>query len=479
VLGAEKGSLVRQFLGESLLMSLIAFVFAIAITQMLLPLFAQVSGKNLSFKLREHALLFAGFFVLAVITGLLAGSYPAFYLSSFKPVRVLKGKFQNSFAAISLRKALVIIQFVISVVLIIASVVIANQMKYMRSKDLGFSKDQQIIIPLRGATAKKIYPSLKNELGKNPQIQSVCASAYYPGIFNPSDMPLYKEGLTMNDSKKVFINYVDENFLQTLDIKPVKGRFFSNEFPGDTNNRIILNEMAVNKLGFSSAQDAVGKNALIDWQGETLKFEIIGVTKDFHFQDLHLPIEPYGFRLMKSQYTYLIAHAKGSDIGKTLRSIETSWHKLNPDEPFEYSFLDDDFAKNYVAEDRLSSIVSYFTIIAILISCLGLFGLATFSAEQRTKEIGIRKVLGASVSSIVGLLSKDFLKLVTVAIAVASPIAWYVMNKWLQDFAYRINISWWIFIMAGVVALLIALITVSFKAIKAAIANPVNNLRTE
>jgi putative ABC transport system permease protein len=480
VLGANKSSLVRQFLGESVLMALIAFVLAVVITQLLLPLFEQVSGKNLAFSLRVQVLLHAGFLILAILTGLLAGSYPAFYLSSFRPVLVLKGKFQNSFAAVSLRKALVIIQFVISVVLIIASVVIANQMKYLRSTDMGFDKDQQVIISLRSNTAKKIYPSLKTELGKIAAIQSVGASEYYPGIFNPRDMPLYKQGKTMNEAKRTFMNSVDENFLQTLDIKPVAGRLFSKDFPGDTSSAIIVNEQMIKEQGFASAQEAVGKKLYIDWQGKTYDLNIVGVVRNFHFQDLHVPIEPYGFQLNNQpQYNYMIAHAKTANIGAVLESIGTIWRKLNPNEPFEYSFLDEDFAKNYIAENRLSSIVTYFTIIAILISCLGLFGLATFSAEQRTKEIGIRKVLGASVASIVGLLSKDFLKLVAVAIIVATPIAWYVMSKWLQDFAYRISIGWWMFIIAAMVALFIAFVTIGFQAVRAANTNPVKNLRTE
>jgi putative ABC transport system permease protein len=480
VLGAEKAALIRQFLGESVMMALIALSFAIMITQLLLPLFAQVSGKSFFMPLKQQVILYVGFFVLALITGLLAGSYPAFYLSSFQPVKVLKGKFTNSLAAVSLRKSLVVFQFVISVVLIIASVVINDQMHYLQSKDLGFAKDQQIVVPLRSATAKSLYTSLKTEISKNPRILSVGASLYYPGIFNPSDMPLYKEGATMSESKRVFMNWVDESFLQTLDIKTASGRLFSEAFPADTNFRMILNETAIKQLGFGTAEKALGKFAVIDWQGEKYRYEIIGVTKDFHFQDLHLPIEPYGFQLNSEPYfNYIIAHAKTGNIQATLKSLEATWRELNPNEPFDYSFLDQDFHSSYTAETRLASIVGYFTIIAILISCLGLFGLATFSAEQRTKEIGVRKVLGATVSNVVGLLSKDFLKLVGIAIIIASPLAWYIMNKWLQDFAYRTNISWKVFVITTVAALFIALVTISFQAIRAALSNPVKSLRTE
>jgi len=480
VMGAQKLSLVKQFLGESLMMSLLAFVIALAITLVLLPPFANASGRNLSLNFANDWFIVAGFFALSIITGLLAGSYPAFYLSSFIPVKVLKGRFQNSLSAIALRKGLVIFQFIISVVLIVASVVIMNQMKYLRSTDLGFAKDQQIVIPLRSTTSKSSYASLKNSILTDPEIQSAGASLYYPGIVNPSDMLVYPEGKTMDDAKDVHTNWVDETFLQTLKISPLAGRMFSKEFPADTNFRMIVNEKAIKELGFGTAQNAIGKRVTLNWRGETYNWTIIGVVKDFHFQDLHVAIEPYAFQLNTPPlYNYLIVHAKAADISSALRTIQAAWHKLNPNEPFEYSFLDEDFQKNYEAENRLSSIVGYFTVIAILISCLGLFGLATFSAEQRTKEIGVRKVLGASVSGIVALLSKDFLKLVTISVVVASPIAWWVMHKWLQDFAYRINISWMVFLITAVLALLIALITISFQAIRAAIANPVRSLRTE
>ncbi|HUQ97579.1 MAG TPA: FtsX-like permease family protein, partial [Chitinophagaceae bacterium] len=476
----DKSSLIWQFLGESVLMALVAFLVAMLFTILLLPFFRNVSGKELSFSFTQLWPLLAGFLALALFTGLLAGSYPAFYLSSFQPVKVLKGKFSNSLAAVTLRKGLVVFQFVISVALIVASVVIANQMKFLRSKDLGFSKDQQLVLPIRSLTAKNLYGSLKNEISRNPQVASVGASLYYPGIFNPMDWLLYKQGLTMKESKRVFMNFIDNSFLQTLHITPVAGRLFSPQYPGDTASRIIINENAVKEFQFASATDAIGKWIAADWDGNQSRFEIVGVVKDFHFKDLHTPVEPYGFLLnSRPEYNYLIAHTKNGAVSNTLKAIEATWHQLNPSEPFEYSFLDQDFQKNYLAENRLASLIAYFTVIAILISCLGLFGLASFSAEQRTKEIGIRKVMGASVRNIVGLLSKDFLKLVGIAIVIASPVAWYVMDKWLQNFAYRTPISVYVFIVTAVIAVCIALFTISFQAIRAAITNPVKNLRTE
>lgn len=480
VLGAQRGSLVKQFMGESVLMSVIAFVIALGATELLLPAFSTISGKHLTINFSSEWFIVLGFFLLAIIAGLLAGSYPAFYLSSFQPVKVLKGKFKNSLSAVALRKGLVVFQFIISVVLIIASVVINNQMHFLRSTDLGFSKDQQIVIPLRSTNAKTAYASLENDIRNNQFVSNVGASLYYPGIVNPSDQLMYKDGKTMNDAKDVHTNYVDESMLQTLDIKPVAGRIFSKDFPADTNFTIILNEEAIKQIGFSSPQQAIGQKVHMDFRGQSYAWTVIGVVKDFHFEDLHLPISPYGFQLNNQpNYNYLIVHSKAADVAPLLKSIETSWHKFNPNEPFEYSFLDQDFQKNYEAENRLSAIVSYFTIIAILISCLGLFGLATFSAEQRTKEIGVRKVLGASVTGIVALLSKDFLKLVAISIVIASPVAWWIMNKWLQDFSYRTNISWTVFVITTITALLIALATISFQAIRAALSNPVKSLRTE
>ncbi|HNK29095.1 MAG TPA: ABC transporter permease, partial [Ferruginibacter sp.] len=361
VLGAEKSALVRQFLGESVFMSLIAFVFAFALVWFLLPAFNKLAGKELSLSFSQNTITIAAFLVLSVITGIVAGIYPAFYLSSFRPVKVLKGRFSNSLAAVSLRKGLVVFQFVISVALIISSVVIASQMRYLRSADLGFDKDQQVVIPLRSATAKQMYPSLKNELAKLPGVTNVGASLFNPGVFNPSDNLLYKEGQTMNDAKRTRMNWVDAGYLQTLNIKPVAGRLFSEAFPADTSFRMVLNETAIRDIGFPSAQDAVGKKVYFDYQGQQYGFEIVGVVKDFHFEDLHLPITPYGYQLNSNldNFNYMLVHTRGADMKALLSSIGAGWHRLNPNEPFEYNFLDEEFQKNYQAEDRLAGIVGY------------------------------------------------------------------------------------------------------------------------
>ena len=482
VLGAKKNSLLTQFLGESMIMSAIALVFALIITVLLLPLFEKVAGKTLMISMDQKLLLGVVFIILAIVTGLLAGSYPAFYLSSFKPIKVLKGKFSNSFAAVSLRKGLVVFQFMISIVLIIASVVIAKQMNYMKQMDLGFQKDQQVIIPLRTSTAKNSVQAFKNDIANNTNISAIGTSMSYPGIFNPQDWLMYRQGQTMDNSKQVFINLVDNSFLQTLGVKLIAGRLFSSEFAADTLTSFVVNERTIKEFGFSSAQDAVGKWLAFESGNEQRRFTIVGVVKDFHFKDLHESIEPFAFRFYHDAdagFNYMIAHSRGNNISQSLSVLESSWKKLNPNEPFEYSFLDQDFQKNYDAENRQASLINYFTIIAIIISCLGLFGLATFTAEQRTKEIGIRKVLGASVHGVVGLLSKDFLKLVLVAVVIASPVAWYAMNKWLQNFAYQTSITWQVFALTTLLAIMIAFVTISFQAIKAALANPVKSLRTE
>ncbi|HZF66273.1 MAG TPA: FtsX-like permease family protein [Chitinophagaceae bacterium] len=480
VLGAERNSLLRQFLGESVLMAFVALAAATVFTFLLLPLFERVAAKNLSVPVADYAVLLLVFLVLALVTGLFAGSYPAFYLSAFKPIKVLKGKFANSLAAVSLRKGLVVFQFVISVALIVASLVIANQMKFLRAKDLGFTKDQQIVIPLRTSTAKELIPSFKSAAASNPTISSVGASMSYPGIFHPQDWSMYKEGENMTSSQKVYINLVDDQFLQTLGMKPIAGRLFSPDFPADTLTRFVVNEEAVKQFGFASAEEAIGKWLAFDWQGEQMQYTIVGVVKNFHFKDLHEKIEPFAFRVHGSAgFNYLLAHVKAGSLDQSLSFLENTWKKLNPNEPFEYSFLDLDFQKNYEAESRQASLINYFTVIAIIISCLGLFGLATFTAEQRTKEIGIRKVLGASVAGLVGLLSKDFLKLVAIAVLIASPVAWYFMNQWLQNFAYRSPIPWQLFVLTSFLAMFIAFVTIAFQAIRAALANPVSNLRTE
>ncbi|HEY1213506.1 MAG TPA: FtsX-like permease family protein [Bryobacteraceae bacterium] len=290
---------------------------------------------------------------------------------------------------------------------------------------------------------------------------------------------MYRKGDDPHAGKRVQMNYVDFDFGPTLGLQPVAGRLFSRDFMADTAGRIVLNEAAAKQFGFKTPQDAIGKKVQSSFQSETNTLEVIGVVKDFHFKDAHWAVEPYALRLQLMQNSYLIVHTRAGDPGPVLASLQAAWHQLDPNEPFEYSYLDEDFQKNYASEERLSAMIGYFTVMAILISCLGLFGLASFSAEQRIREIGIRKVLGASVSGIVMLLSWDFMKLVGLAMLIASPVAYLVMHKWLQGFAYQVTIDWMVFAITFVCTLLITLITIGVQAVRAGLANPVKSLKTE
>jgi len=475
-IGAEKRSLVLQFIGESVTMSILALLLALILVTLLLPAFNNITQKNLQLFDRKDMLVWI--ILLTIATGIISGLYPAFYLSSFKPVTVLKGKLINHFSANAIRKGLVVFQFTISICLVLGAIVIVRQLHYMENQQLGFNKKQQLIIPLQNQNAIKNYTAFKNELLKNPSVKNVTSGSTYPGITNVEDILFYGEGKSVHDVVDVHLANVEDNYFETLGLKIIEGRAFSRDFIADSNS-IIINEAGLKQLGYDT-KSAVGKIVNYDFKGTHNTMRIVGVVKNFNYESLYNEVKPFAFnKFFGDPNSYVIANVSVTDYAAVLKEIGQSWSKINPGIPFDYSFLDQDFARNYEKDKRASSIVSYFTIIAILIACLGLFGLAAFSAEQRTREIGIRKVLGASVPNVTALLSGDFMKLVFIAILIASPLAWYVMNKWLEAFAFKITISWWMFALAGTVAILIALITVSFVAIKAAVANPVKSLRTE
>jgi putative ABC transport system permease protein len=479
VLGAEKKSLIWQFLGESFLMCILSLVIALALVKIILPFFNNLTQKNIRFFDKPSLLLWiAG---LTMLTGLLAGIYPAFYLSSFKPVSIIKGKIMNSFSATTVRKGLVVFQFTISICLILAVIVIYQQLKFVNNQQLGFNKEQKLILPLGMGylNSEPSYLALRDELLKDPEIKEVSCGSAYPGVANLNDMLFYVDGKTTTDAEDVHLATIDNNYIQTMGFKVIAGRPFSAAFKGDSAS-IVINQTAVKALGYT-LENAIGKKIHYDFNAMHGTLQIVGVLGDFNFESLHNTIKPFGFTTTNfaDKYSYLIAAAATNDYAALIQKVEKIWKKTNPSIPFVYSFLDQDFQHNYEKEQRQSGIVVSFTGIAIFVACLGLFGLAAFSAEQRKKEIGVRKVLGASITDVTTLLSKEFLVLIVIAILIASPVSWWAMNSWLQNFAYKTQISWWMFVAAACLSVFIALATVSFHAIRAALANPVKSLRTE
>jgi putative ABC transport system permease protein len=457
-------------------MSFLAMLLAVIIASLLQPLFILYTQKSES--LFNQAALWICILSLTFGTGILSGIYPAFYLSSFKPISVLKGKLINSFSGSMIRKGLVVFQFIISICLILSVIVMEQQLRFINRQQLGFNKNQQIILPLQSPEAIKNYQILKNDLLKNPAIKSVTSGSTYPGIANIEDMLFYAEGKTVSNVVDIALANVDDNYLETLGLKLIAGRGFSREFAADSNS-IILNESAINTLGYN-IQTAIGKNVYYDFQGTHNVMLIVGIVRNFNFESLYNSIKPFAFnKVLGNRYSYLIANFRTDDYKNILKETEQTWRQINPGIPFVYSFMDKDFQKNYEKDQRISAMVEYFTFIAILIACMGLFGLSTFAAEQRIKEIGIRKVLGASVFSIVTLLSGDFIRIVIIAICISLPLGWYILDNWLSGFDYRIHINWWMISLTCLLAILIAVFTVSFQAIKAAVANQVKNLRSE
>jgi len=472
VVGAAKTQLTKQFIGESIVISLIAFMLTILFSWLLLPLFNQLSGKTISHSIFDNISYLSILFLAAILIGFLAGIYPALVLSSFRPVVVLKGKFATGSRGIILRKALVVSQFTISIGLIIATIIVYNQMIYMRSRDLGFTKDQIMVMNTYGDGGKD---ALKQALSDIPQIKSVALSSSVPGSGNPGAYSQIENNKGDLQIANLDLYFVDFDYINQFKIKIIAGRAFSREFLTDTTQAMILNEEAVKLLGYSSPQQAIGRR-FQQWGREG---KIIGVMKNFHFRSLQTPIKPLSMRIEPDGNNLISINVTAENLPSTIAAVEKKWKELIPNRPFSYYFLDEFFDRQYRSEERFGKLFLNFAVLAIFISCLGLLGLASYSTIQRTKEIGIRKVLGASVSNIINLLSKDFLWLVAISALIAFPIAWFAMNKWLENFAYRTGVPWWVFLMAGVLATLIALLTISFQAIRAAISNPVKSLRTE
>ncbi|WP_128545971.1 ABC transporter permease [Larkinella soli] len=477
VLGSVKQQLIGQFMTESVLMAVLAMGLALILVTFSLPFFNDMSTKALSVNSLWSGPFLPVLVALPIGVGLLAGSYPAFFLSSFRPISVLKGRINLGLKSAGLRSGLVVFQFMMSVILIAGTMIVYRQINYIQTKKLGF--DRSRVLTVNGAYALgKGAETFKNEVLRIPGVQYGSISGYLPVPSGRSDSPLFPEG-EINEKKAVSTQNwgVDFDYVKTLGMEIVKGRDFSRNFGSDSAG-IILNEAAVKIFGF---KDPIGKRVsrMMDNEGKVLKtYTIIGVVKNFHFESLRQNIGALSLVLEPNTGAVSFRLA-GQDLPALVKQVEAKWKQLAPGLPFDYYFLEDSFDQMYRAEQRVGRIVLTFSVLAILIACLGLFGLAAFMAEQRTKEIGVRKVLGASVTSIVALLSKDFLRLVLIAIVVATPIAWYAMSEWLKEFAYKIDIPWWVFVVSGVLAVGIAFLTVSFQSIKAALTNPVTSLRSE
>jgi putative ABC transport system permease protein len=479
VIGAGKADLVKQFLGESFLLSLIGVLIALPFLWLALPWLNQITQANIQLSFFADYRLWMVLAGLVLITGLVAGSYPAFYLSAFEAIKVIKGNFTSHISAAGIRRSLVVFQFVLSIVLITGIIIIYSQLHYIKSKDLGFKKEQQLVFTFHTDESKSKIPALMNDLRQLPGVKAVSNANNYLSQFVFNDMNYYLAGGNMSTAEDIRFIMTDEYFAKASGIQIISGR----DFRMHDSDRVLVNETVVKRFGLKN-ETAPGTRIYSqrgDTDADIISFEIAGVMKDFNYNSLHENVKPFMLRYLPQSdaLSNVIVAVNSKDYKSLLGKLGTTWRKNLPAVPFEYVFLDDEVQKQYETEITLSRIINSFTLIAILISCLGLFGLAIFNAEQRRKEIGIRKVVGASVSGIVGLLSKDFVKLVLIAFIIAIPIVWWAMNEWLQAYAYRISISWWMFALAGVIAIAIAMITVSFQAIRAAIANPVKSLRTE
>lgn len=482
VLGSMKWDLIRQFLSESVFMAALSFVLALGISFLVMPYYNDLAGKALRIPIGNPAFWAASLSGILLV-GLLAGSYPAFYLSGFQPIKVLAGRLMSRAKGVSIRSVLVVFQFLIAVVLILGTMTIREQLGFIQTKKLGFDRDQVLVVDDAYALGNNLQ-AFKEEMLKNAAVKSATVSGYLPTPSNRNDNPVCKESRLGDDVCVSMQNwYVDRDYAPTLGLEFVAGRNFSKDFPSDS-TALILNETAVEKFGFD---DPIGKivYAPDDFgvDGPSLSpFRVIGVVRDFHYESLRQNIRALSLRQGRSTGAISVKLEQG-DAAATVASVERTWKTMAPGQPFNYYFLDESFDRVYRAENRISQIIGIFSGLSILVSCLGLLGLAAFATEQRIKEIGVRRVLGASVLGIAGLFSKEFLRLVALAILIATPLAWWGISKWLEDFAYSIDTSWWNFLpnalIAGGVALLVAGLTVGFQSLRAALANPIDSLRSE
>ncbi|MBN1273572.1 MAG: ABC transporter permease [Candidatus Aminicenantes bacterium] len=475
VVGARKNQLIIQFLGESLFMACLSLVAALILVVLFLPAFGRFVDRELSLIILIHPAQLSGLLILTLLVGILAGSYPAFFLSSFKPVQGMKGSRGGAPRGTLFRKVLVVFQFSVSIMLIIGVITVYQQLQFSRNKKLGFNKEQIVVLPSSRDIIRS-FGTLRNELLKNPNIINVSGSRRVPSgrLLDSSGARVFRgENAEPVDFRIAFV-CTDYEFIKTYGMKLAAGRDFSREHSTDLREAFILNETAVEKIGWN-AEEAVGR----PFQYGNRRGQIIGVVEDFHFESLHQPISPMVFFMRPSDYRRISVRIRPENIPATLAFLEKTWQIYRPHYPFSYFFIDERFDQLYRAEEKLARIFGYFSLLAVFIACLGLFGLASFLAERKTKEIGIRKTLGASVTGLAILLSKNFAGSVLLANLFAWPLAFYGMTRWLQNFAYRISLNVFIFILAASVSLAIALLSVSYQAVKAALANPVDSLRYE
>lgn len=476
VLGSRKGQLIRQFLTESFMYALISMGIGILLLGIFLPYFNQLSGKSLTL---EHLLSPFILLVLPLLTisiSLLAGGYPAFFVSSFQPIQALKNQFTSQ-GSKGIRSGLVVFQFVISAILIIATLVVGQQMTYIQQKDLGYKRDQLIVIRDAYLLGNEVS-AYKNNLNQNPQIQGISNSFYIPA--GPTDNNVQNISSTREAKLPQRTNFylIDEQYIPVMGMEIVAGRNFSREFGADSTH-IIINQTTIKVFGLEG--DPIGQSLFraTDLEGGRERLTIIGVVKDFHTRSLHEPIEPLIMRLSGQEVAGLIIKSRTEDLPALIAHMENNWTSFESGETFDYAFLDELHNETYLKEQNMLSILRIFAMLTIIVACLGLFGLVTYSAEQRVKEIGIRKVLGSSVQQIVSLLVNDFLKLVLISLLIAFPLGYFFMNEWLQDFAYRVDITIWIFLLAGLLTIGIAFLTIIVRSLQAAYANPVESLRKE
>jgi len=474
VVGSSRKKLIHQFLSEAVLLSFISLALGIIIVEILLPVYRNLIGRQLDIHYFDNFVVIPSLLALGLIVGVISGSYPAFFLSSFKPISVLRGNTGSSRGSSLLRNILVVFQFAISIFLIIGTLVIYQQLKLFQNIKLGFNKEQVLVVRNPGALGNNVTP-FKEVLYNYRNVIDVSGSNTLPGR-SFSNIGFGAEGVEKSFTLNLCV--CDYDFLNTLKLEMAQGRFFSREFSTDS-HAAILNEKAVKLLGW---ENPIGKK-INNWSRNRGNFTVVGVIKDYHYESLHQEIRPQALFLSGGYYqnieSFISVRLNTENISETVKYVGSTWNDFAPEKPFEYSFLDEDYDNLYVNEKQTRKLFTIFSFFAIFIACLGLFGLASFSADQRTKEIGIRKVLGASVPRIVNILNKNFIKWVLIANLIAWPAAWFIMNSWLQNFAYRINLSWWMFILAAALALLIALITVSFQTVKAALKNPIDSLRYE